>query len=82
MDVRRLRKCRIRLREFFSDDRDGVSFTSVHRGKGREAERTFILHPELMPHPMAKNDPVALREEENVLYVAITRSKSEMYFVA
>ena len=66
----------------FSDDRDGVSFTSVHRGKGREAERTFILHPELMPHPMAKNDPVALREEENVLYVAITRSKSEMYFVA
>ena len=66
----------------FSDDHDGVSFTSVHRGKGREAERTFILHPELMPHPMAKNDPVALREEENVLYVAITRSKSEMYFVA
>jgi len=65
----------------FSDDRDGVSFTSIHRGKGREASRTFILNPSLMPHPMAKDNPTAMHEEQNIIYVGITRSKSEMYFV-
>lgn len=65
----------------FSDDRDGVRFSSVHRSKGLEANRTFILRPELMPFPKATTDQ-EVESEMNVKYVSLTRSKSEMHFVA
>lgn len=69
-----------KLESLFSDERVGVVFSSVHRAKGLEAERVFILHPELMPHPKAKQDWERV-QEMNCLYVAETRSKSELYFV-
>lgn len=70
-----------KITDIFSDDRAGVRFSSCHRSKGLEAERTFILRPELMPHPMAQGQQ-AMESEKNVQYVCYTRSKSEMYFVA
>jgi len=70
-----------KITDIFSDDKAGVRFASVHRSKGLEAERTVILRPELMPHPMAQGDQ-AMESEFNVKYVSLTRSKSEMYFVA
>lgn len=64
----------------FSDDIAGVVLSSVHRAKGLEADRVFILKPELMPHPLAKQE-WEVEQEANCKYVAITRSKSELYFV-
>jgi len=69
-----------KITDIFSDDKAGVRFSSCHRSKGLEAERTFILRPELMPHPMAQGQQ-AMESEKNVQYVCYTRSKSEMYFV-
>jgi len=69
-----------RIEQVFSDDVEGVVFSSVHRAKGLEAERVYILRPELMPHPMAKQE-WELVQEENIKYVAYTRSKSELVFV-
>lgn len=69
-----------KLEMLFSNSTIGVMFSSVHRAKGLEADRTFILKPELMPHPKAKQDWQKV-QEDNTLYVAITRSKNEMYFV-
>lgn len=66
--------------QVFSDDVGGVVFSSIHRAKGLEADRVFILRPDLMPHPMAKY-PWELVQERNVKYVAYTRSKSELAFV-
>lgn len=57
-----------------------ILLSSIHRGKGLEAERVFILKPELMPHPMAKK-PEDQEQERNCLWVAATRSKSELTFV-
>ncbi|MBD3268537.1 AAA family ATPase [bacterium] len=72
-----------RIKQVFSDDAKGVTFSSVHKAKGLESERVFILHPELMPHPMAmqSENPEALQQERNIELVAKTRSKSELYFV-
>ena len=69
-----------RIQEVFSDDKIGVTFSSIHRAKGLEAERVWILRPDLMPHPRAKKEWEA-QSEKNLIYVAITRSKSELYFV-
>lgn len=71
-----------RIEKLFSDtaSKESVLLSSVHRAKGLEAERVFILSPELMPHPMAKTE-TDKQGELNVLYVAITRTKKELFFV-
>jgi DNA helicase-2/ATP-dependent DNA helicase PcrA len=69
-----------RIQEIFSDKKDGVIFSTIHRAKGSEAKRVYILEPKLLPHPMAKTAE-AMEEEKHVAFVAMTRSKDEMYFV-
>jgi len=57
-----------------------VLLSSVHRAKGREANRVAIVRPDLMPHPMART-PEARDQEANLAYVAVTRSKNHLAFV-
>src|ERR1035437_2481999 len=64
----------------FSEERIGVMLSTVHRAKGLEAPRVFILNPELMPHPNAKAS-WELAQERDLQYVAYTRAKEELYFV-
>lgn len=59
---------------------DAVVLGTVHRTKGLEAERVFILRPDLIPHPMARQKWQA-EQERNLAYVAVTRSKQELTFV-
>ena len=61
----------------FEDDgqpKYAVVLGTVHRTKGLEGNRVFILRPDLIPHPMAKK-PEDKASEMNLLYVACTRSK-------
>lgn len=52
---------------------DGVLLSSIHKAKGMEADRVFVLHPEQLPHPMAKSK-WAREQEANLEYVAYTRA--------
>lgn len=70
-----------RLESLFSDDIEGVVLSSVHRAKGLEANRVFILRPDLLPHPKAQS-VWQVEQENNCRYVALTRSKSELFFVS
>jgi DNA helicase II / ATP-dependent DNA helicase PcrA len=70
-----------KIDHIFSDTNAGVVFSSVHRAKGLEAERVFILKPELMPHPMAKQT-WEQSQERNIEYVALSRTLDQLYFVA
>jgi DNA helicase-2/ATP-dependent DNA helicase PcrA len=63
----------------FTDERASVWLSTVHKAKGLEAERVFILRPELMPHPAAKK-LWEVESEKNVKFVALTRAKRELYF--
>jgi len=69
-----------RIAQVFSDDKAGVTLSTVHKFKGGEAERVFILEPGLMPHPRCSQE-WELVQEKNIQYVAYTRSKRELYFV-
>lgn len=69
-----------RCETMFADDGNGVQFSTVHKAKGLESQRVYILHPELMPHPRAKR-PTEIQQERNIRYVAITRSLDKLYFV-
>lgn len=69
-----------RINQLFADfDSDGqpryaVVLSTVHRGKGLEAGRVFILRGDLMPHPMARKAE-DMEQERNLAYVAVTRAK-------
>lgn len=64
--------------EAVNDDR--IRLSSVHRAKGMESDGVFILHPELIPHPKASSEE-ELMQEENIGWVAYSRSKDRMYIV-
>jgi len=70
-----------KIETVFDDREQGVVFSSVHKAKGTEADRTFILRNDLMPHPMATSG-WQIEQELNCQYVAYTRAKEEMYFVS
>jgi superfamily I DNA/RNA helicase len=78
-DVDTLAELKTFISKVFADfDDDGkpqkaVVLGTVHRTKGLEAERIFILRPDLLPHPMAKRAWM-LQEEKHIAYVAVTRS--------
>jgi len=61
---------------------EGIQFSSVHRAKGLESDRVFILKVKGadMPHPMAKS-AWQVGQEMNLKYVAITRAKQELVYV-
>jgi superfamily I DNA/RNA helicase len=69
-----------KIESIFQDENEGVVFSSVHRAKGLEAKRVFILEPGLMPHPMAKKD-WEMVQESNIEYVAYTRSLEQLILV-
>lgn len=62
------------VHQLFDDDvgADYVVCSTVHRVKGREAERVFLLANTF--YPGGRNSP----EEENIHYVAVTRSKERL----
>lgn len=69
-----------KINEVFSDKKEGVVFSTVHRAKGDEAENVFILKPQLMPSKYAKSEEDMI-QERNVLFVALSRSKNKLVFV-
>lgn len=71
-----------KIESIFSDDVEGIVLSSVHRAKGLEALRVFILRPELMPMVREKQQDWEKVQELNCKYVALTRSKSDLFLVS
>jgi len=69
------------INRLFSDDNAPVTLCTVHRAKGLESERVWIIEPDIMP-AMWKNQQDWQREQEhNLLYVALTRAKQKLFIV-
>jgi len=52
--------------------------STVHKAKGLEANRVFIIRPDLMPLPNSRGWQAA--QEKNLHYVAVTRAKYELVY--
>ena len=69
------------VNRIFSDDtKEGVRLSSCHRAKGLEADNVYLIHPEKLPHPMART-PEAKLQERNLGHVAVTRAKLRFAYV-
>lgn len=76
--ARNVAEVEARVEQLFADPdgtgvRGMVTCSSVHRSKGLEADRVFILRDTLRS---------GTPEEENISYVAVTRAKSELVWVS
>ena len=74
-----------KIQSVFTDDKDspGIRLSSIHKAKGLEAKRVFLLEPKgaTVPHPMAKT-AWQKEQEMNLRYVAITRAIEELVYVS
>jgi superfamily I DNA/RNA helicase len=69
-----------KLAQIFKDERDGILLSTIHRAKGLESDKVFIIHAELMPSPYAKK-MWELKQEDNLIYVARTRAIQQLSYV-
>ena len=65
----------------FADSGDFVALSTIHRAKGLEAERVFVLEANMLPLRWKYQRPDQLQQEMNLLYVALTRAKQELYLL-
>lgn len=65
----------------FNDGEPDVVLSTVHRAKGLEAKRIFLLNPHEMPLKWPNQQAWELEQERNIKYVALTRSKGQLYMV-
>lgn len=59
---------------------NSLVLSTVHRAKGQEADRVFILEPGDLEPQWVKGE-MRQREERNVHYVALTRAKTSLSFI-
>jgi len=67
-----------KIRTIFTDEIKGIVLSTVHKAKGLEAKRVFIIRPDLLPLPNARTWQWV--QEKNLEYVAITRAKLELVY--
>lgn len=63
----------------FTEGRPAITLSTIHRAKGLEEERVFIIRPDMLPHPKATGWQAV--QEMNLKYVALTRAKRELFYV-
>lgn len=75
-----------KIRGIFVDDSKSerqqvLTLCTAHRAKGKEWPKVAILRPELMPSRAARQEWM-ITQEENLQYVAATRAKDTLIYVA
>jgi superfamily I DNA/RNA helicase len=67
-------------RIFLDENMPGIVLSTIHKAKGLEADKVYILMPSLMPSVYALTDR-DLQQEYNLMYVARTRAKKELIYI-
>ena len=71
----------VEIDNIFSDENAPITLSTCHRAKGLEAQRIFIYEPQHIPMEWRGQKLWQHEQEMNLLYVALTRSKSELFIV-
>lgn len=79
--VKSLQEFNDEIEVLFSDDKGLISLSTIHRAKGLEAPHVFIICPEKLPLTWPGQLDWQLTQEQNLRYVAVTRSQDTLYYV-
>jgi len=69
-----------KIKTIFKDSAEGICLSTIHKAKGLECKRVFIIDKFLMPSKYAKQQ-WQKDQETNIEYVAYTRAKDYLGFV-
>ncbi len=68
-----------KIEKIFSDEVSPITLSTIHKAKGLEAKRVYLIDPKLIPSKWCKKQ-WEFEQEKNLLYVAITRAKENLFF--
>ena len=71
----------VKIKDYISATDNCIKLSTIHRAKGLEARRVFILNFNDLPHFKPNQKPWERIQEQNLKYVAITRALEELYLV-
>ncbi len=65
------------------DNKDAVTFMSLHQAKGLEFDTVFLIGLEegILPHSRSLLNPAELSEEVRLAYVGMTRARRNLYLI-
>lgn len=70
-----------RVKSIFVDNKEkGITLSTIHKSKGLEAPNVYIVCKSLLPSKTAKRK-WEIEQEENLMYVAYTRTKNILGFL-
>lgn len=69
---------KLKIQALFTEETRGIVLSTVHKSKGLEADRVFIVRPDNLPMKVGK--AWEYQQEQNLHYVAITRAKKELIY--
>ena len=70
-----------RIKDIFTDNKEsGIILSTIHKSKGLESPNVYIACKSLMPSKTAKQ-PWEIEQENNLIYVAYTRTKNNLGFL-
>jgi superfamily I DNA/RNA helicase len=72
------------IHELFKDKVDAIELSTIHKSKGRESDRVFYVETingeRLIPSKYA-TQPWELEQENNILFVALSRAKKSLIYL-
>jgi hypothetical protein len=71
----------IKIKDFITATDNCIKLSTIHRAKGLEAKRVFILNFDDLPHLKPNQKYWEKIQEQNLKYVAITRALNDLYLV-
>jgi superfamily I DNA/RNA helicase len=70
------------VKELFTDESDGgIILSSIHRAKGDEADTVYVLGYTNLPYTNKAVSDWELQQEQNLIYVALSRAKNNLFLV-
>lgn len=70
-----------RMNLIFSDNNSGICLSTIHKSKGLENERVFIICEDKLYLKHCMKVPWMVEQERNLVYVAITRAKNFLGYI-
>lgn len=71
----------LKIRDYISETNTPIRLSTIHRVKGLENERVFILNYDELPYYRQHQKDWERIQEANLKYVAVTRAMSELFLV-
>lgn len=66
---------------FEDEQKPVVQLSSIHRAKGLECENVIVLKYSQLPVERSDHSPLESQQEDNLVYVALTRSTKNLYLI-